>query len=723
MPSTSCACRLNWSLSSSRPTPTPAASITPAITVEVRDASNILVNSATNAITLSISTNPAGGTLSGTTTVNAVNGVATFSGLSINNPGDGYVLTATASGLTSAVSNSFNILRVPTQLVFVQQPTNTDAAASITPAITVEVRDASNALVTTASNAVTLAISTNPAGGTLSGTTTVNAVNGVATFSGLSINNPGDGYVLTASSPGLTNAVSNAFNILRIPTQLVFVQQPTNTDAAASITPAITVEVRDASNILVNSASNAITLSISTNPAGGTLSGTTTVNAVNGVATFSGLSINNPGDGYVLTASSPGLTNAVSNSFNILRVPTQLVFVQQPTNTNASASITPAITVEIRDASNILVTTATNAVTLSISTNPSGGTLSGTTTVNAVNGVATFSGLSINLPGNGYVLTASSPGLTNAVSNAFNITIGIIINRTDPALGVTDDVSIVAEGATIGDRFTFSLTVHPTADVAVTFSSTNAAQLKIIDPSQGNGYFPADSYTVTFSASGASGTNIVPWNTPVVISLYGVPDGVAESPTTYGVHFGFSSTDPAYGTLTIPDEPVTVYDAGVTITPMSFNLNEGTSSSYSIVLNGPPGVLVQPSGSSGEIVTVTLGSSTPKLSVGAAAATFTRANWNTPQTINVTSIDDSIATGDYIVGIANTVSSNIDLNKNLTSFYGGSAAPAPVVMVQIIEQDGVPPPPPPPPAIEIPPVLFTTPDQPPATPTTNAGVQ
>jgi hypothetical protein len=38
-----------------------------------------------------------------------------------------------------------------------------------------------------------------------------------------------------------------------------------------------------------------------------------------------------------------------------------------------------------------------------------------------VNGVATFTGLSINLVGNGYSLTATGPPLSGATSGTFNI--------------------------------------------------------------------------------------------------------------------------------------------------------------------------------------------------------------------------------------------------------------------------------------------------------------
>jgi Tol biopolymer transport system component len=64
---------------------------------------------------------------------------------------------------------------------------------------------------------------------------------------------------------------------------------------------------------------------------------------------------------------------------------------------------------------------------VAIGTNPSGGTLSGTTMIIAVAGVATFSNLSIDKAGTGYTLQATSGALTAATSAAFNITNGTIV--------------------------------------------------------------------------------------------------------------------------------------------------------------------------------------------------------------------------------------------------------------------------------------------------------
>jgi len=60
-------------------------------------------------VTLTLGANASGGSLSGRTTIPAVAGVATFADLSIDQAGNGYTLVVSASGLTGAASNPFNI--------------------------------------------------------------------------------------------------------------------------------------------------------------------------------------------------------------------------------------------------------------------------------------------------------------------------------------------------------------------------------------------------------------------------------------------------------------------------------------------------------------------------------------------------------------------------------------------------------------------------------------
>ena len=97
------------------------------------------------------------------------------------------------------------------------------------------------------------------------------------------------------------------------------------------------------------------------------------------------------------------------------------------------------------------MTTANNDVTaITGGTGTGGAVLAGTGTVDAVDGVATFSGLSINLAGTGYTLTASASGLTSTTSNAINVAAGaldhITISPANPTVVVSGNQSYTAQG-------------------------------------------------------------------------------------------------------------------------------------------------------------------------------------------------------------------------------------------------------------------------------------
>ncbi|HEY6059626.1 MAG TPA: hypothetical protein VIV10_03490, partial [Gemmatimonadales bacterium] len=409
-----------------QPSNTPGgAVINPAVQIEIQDAGGNRVTSATNSVTIGLGTNPNAGTLSGTKTVAAVNGLATFSTLNVDSAGIGYTLTAATTGLTGATSNAFNVtVGAAAKLGFLVQPASTTGGAVIAPAVQVEVRDLGGNRVTSASNSISVAIGTNPNNGALGGTKTVAASAGVASFSTLTVDSAGTGYTLTANATGLTAATSSPFNITVGPAaKLGFLVQPSNTASGASITPAVQVEVRDAGGNRVTSATTSITLAIGTNPSGGILTGTNPKAAVAGVATFSNLSIDNGGAGYTLTAAGGALTGATSSTFDITGgTPDHLGFFVQPSNDTAGSPISPAVQVEVLDAAGNRATTDTRNITVAIFDNPSGGTLSGTKTVAASAGVASFSGLSIDKAGTGYTLQAtSSPALTSAISADFNI--------------------------------------------------------------------------------------------------------------------------------------------------------------------------------------------------------------------------------------------------------------------------------------------------------------
>ncbi|MBS1149686.1 MAG: hypothetical protein H6Q89_1384, partial [Myxococcaceae bacterium] len=102
----------------------------------------------------------------------------------------------------------------------------------------------------------------------------------------------------------------------------------------------------------------------------------------------------------------------------------QLGFTVQPTSAIAGAALAPAVEVAIQDSFGNTVPAATANVTVAIGTNPGTGVLSGTLTVAAVAGVASFSTLAIDKTGLGYTLGATSGSLTAATSAAFDIAAG-----------------------------------------------------------------------------------------------------------------------------------------------------------------------------------------------------------------------------------------------------------------------------------------------------------
>jgi len=113
--------------------------------------------------------------------------------------------------LTSVIA-----LNPPLHLAFTVQPSRTLPLLAIQPAVEVTVLDAEGKPVTSFNGPVTIAIGRNGGTlipGTLSGSTTVNAVNGVATFSNLSIDQPGSGYTLVVNAANLFGAESAPFNI------------------------------------------------------------------------------------------------------------------------------------------------------------------------------------------------------------------------------------------------------------------------------------------------------------------------------------------------------------------------------------------------------------------------------------------------------------------------------------------------------------------------------
>jgi hypothetical protein len=197
----------------------------------------------------------------------------------------------------------------------------------------------------------------------------------------------------------------------------------TGTTPGDGITAGSYTQLNVAGSVNLNGAALAVTYSAST-PVGTTFTIVQTTAGISG--TFGGLS-----EGATVTAAD-GTQFRISYQGNggkdvvltqLTVIPMQLVVTTQPPDSVAVGGGF-GLMVKAEDASGNLATSFTGSVTLALADNPGGSTLGGMFRVSAVNGVATFSGLTLDQPGTGYTLTATGGGLAPATTSPFDVTGG-----------------------------------------------------------------------------------------------------------------------------------------------------------------------------------------------------------------------------------------------------------------------------------------------------------
>jgi hypothetical protein len=290
---------------------------------------------------------------------------------------------------------------------FIQSPENTATGDAISPPVTVALEDNSGNIVTNSTSTVSLAI-TGSTTATLSGTTSVAAVNGIAKFSNLSINQPGS-YTLTATSGSDTSAISRSFTITA--GKLVILNAPARATAGEPIHPGIIVELKDGKGKIETSDSTTV---VTLSPIGFTSGNPITGNSqtlVNGIATFSNVVLTKPGT-YQLQAADGGDATAATKPFKVSG--DKLVFKPGPKDTDVDQPLT--FTVEAINQLGRIDTASIDSVqvSLNIISGGTGAVLAGTLMGSLSGGILTFStaaGVSINTAG---TYTLSDADLTSS---------------------------------------------------------------------------------------------------------------------------------------------------------------------------------------------------------------------------------------------------------------------------------------------------------------------
>jgi len=569
--------------------------------ISVQDPGGTTDTTSAASITLQIGNNPNGGTLTctGGLTKAASSGVAVFVGCSIDKPGAGYTLTATASGLTGISSAPFNIVAgAPASVVFSVQPGGGAAGFALSPQPQVTLKDSVGNVATGSSALVTLAIAagTGTSGATLtcSGGNALNASSGVATFAGCAINKAGTGYKLTATISGLASATSTTFIVSAAPaTQLVVTTQPSSSAGAGTafaVQPVVTI--KDASGVTVTASTAAVTLQIT--PATGTsgaimtCTGGLTKTATSGVASFTGCNIDLLGAGYTITATADNLTTAVTTAITIVPgVAAKLAFTTQPVGSGYGTPFATQPVVTIQDKLGNTVTSSSLSVTLAITagTGTSGAVLScsGGTAKAGSSGVATFSGCSITKAGTGYTLTATATSVTIGISTSFNIAVGPpakVVFSVQPggasvgtSLNPQPIVSIVDAAGNLVTTSALPVDLAITGGTGVPGATLSCAGGTTLSASAGIASFTGctvdktgSNYTLTASSTGL---------TSAVSATFAITAGVADK-----LAYQVQPTGGAVGSLLSQQPVVLVQDvAGNTITTSnaSITLSIGTN--------------------------------------------------------------------------------------------------------------------------------------------------
>jgi hypothetical protein len=148
---------------------------------------------------------------------------------------------------------------------------------------------------------------------------------------------------------------------------------------------------------------------------------------------------------------------------------------------------------------------------------------------------------------------------------------------------------------------------------------------------------------------------------PHTVTVTGVDDTITDGNQTYTVVTSTTaSVDPAFNNLPVADVSVTNQDndiAGFTIDPLGGLITSefGDTDVVTIVLNAAPTA----------DVTIPISSSdTTEATVSVTSLTFTPLNWNVPQSVTVTGINDAIADGDQPYFVVTGVVVSADPNYN-----------------------------------------------------------
>lgn len=240
-------------------------------------------------------------------------------------------------------------------------------------------------------------------------------------------------------------------------------------------------------------------------------------------------------------------------------------------------------------------------------------------------------------------------------------TVDVVINAAN-----TDDSGFAALGRTAGNTLNLTnidndaATVIVTPAVGDTTEEGGTATFTVVLGSE-----PSDSVNIALSTNDATeGAPTVPsltftpanWNVPQTVTVTGVDDTLDDGDVTYVVVLApATSRDTAYNGVNPNDVDVRNIDndnAVVNVSTISGNTTEaGGTATFTVVLGTQP---------TADVSMGVLSNDPTEGTAAPASLVFTATNWNVPQTVTVTGVNDAIDDGDvnYSVVVAAVVSTD-----------------------------------------------------------------
>ncbi|MDR3632440.1 MAG: Ig-like domain-containing protein [Isosphaeraceae bacterium] len=400
---------------------------------------------------------------------------------------------------------------------------------------------------------VTLTLANNPGGATLGGGVSVEAIAGVASFSGLTLNNPGSGYTIGVSSNGM-KATTSAFSVKTpVATHFVITTQPPASVTAGSGF-SVVVSAATASGAVATTFNGVVSLSLASNPGAATLGDPVLLSAVNGVAVFSGLTVSQAGTGYSIQVSGGGLAAATSNAFTVTAAANVPAAPRLSAASDTGVSATDGITANNGSLNAPLVFTVSGVsppsgyVFLYDVTNASAPVLLGAAT-QAVSGVATFTLAGAPLSTGEHRIAATDAATLTGTPSALS-----------PATTIRIETSLQVTGISPSANFLTSL---PNNQVVISFNERIAGLIPDLTNGQGVAGYP---FAVMLIPSGPDG----PANQAQTGSLWAAPSGVDGGdlpiPATLVYHVNADGTS----TITLtPDQPLAADIYLITVSSLS----------------------------------------------------------------------------------------------------------------------------------------------------------